>query len=684
MIPRSRGPGRTSALAAVLGAALALPAFGGEPPDEPAAPEARASSTPALGGEPTEEPAAPEAPAPRKAPPRGKPAGEEEIVVVGRRPRAEAASDPTASATVVSAASFAGEAKDVAQLVATAPGVAVREYGGLGQLSTVSIRGSTSSGVLVLLDGLPLNTAAGGGVDLSTIPRSWISRVEIARGAEGARYGVGALGGVVNVVTAPPRAGKWGVEASAGSFGTVAAGAERAAGRDGLTLLSQVDFQRSDGAFRYDFAQAGNLDAIRTWTRHDNGSLRAGGLAKLAWTSGSTRLDALAQVSGGRRELPGWPWLSTGDWQEDLRALALARLSAAASPSLTLAGRAHVRADLLDLRFEDLGGNVVRQRGGAAGFEGQAVLEHARGTLRADAGLESETLSSDALDGTRSRASFHATLAEDLSALSGRLAVGPAVRVDRVGPFGGVSGKLGARWRIVSALFARASAGRSFRPPSVAELFMQQGLLMPNPDLRAEKGDGADAGLVYDGKVGLASIGAHATLYRDLIQYEATGLGRLTPRNSGKALVRGLEAELATTPLRAALGLALAASYTLLSTENLGGEPPVLGRDLPFRPRHRLYARASVAPGPVGLHAEAHYVGAQYQDARNLDRLPAALVWNAGASLRAMHSPELTIHVEVRNLLDDRTLQEPLLGPLPGRMVMVTVRAGSPAREGTP
>jgi hypothetical protein len=42
-----------------------------------------------------------------------------------RVPRAEVEKDPTASATVVSAARFEGEAKDVAELLSTAPGVSV-------------------------------------------------------------------------------------------------------------------------------------------------------------------------------------------------------------------------------------------------------------------------------------------------------------------------------------------------------------------------------------------------------------------------------------------------------------------------------------------------------------------------------------------------------------------------------
>jgi iron complex outermembrane receptor protein len=39
--------------------------------------------------------------------------------------------------------------------------------------------------------------------------------------------------------------------------------------------------------------------------------------------------------------------------------------------------------------------------------------------------------------------------------------------------------------------------------------------------------------------------------------------------------------------------------------------------------------------------------------------------------------------VDVRNLLDDRTLQDTFGNPLPARMLLVTLRLGTP-QEGTP
>ncbi len=114
-------------------------------------------------------------------------------------PASPARRDPTGAISIVSVKDQAAPALETAQLVAAAPGVTVQDFGP-GQTKTISIRGAGASGVLVLLDGVPLN-GAGGVVDLSLIPLPMLDRLEVLGGAAGARYGSGGLGGAVNLVT---------------------------------------------------------------------------------------------------------------------------------------------------------------------------------------------------------------------------------------------------------------------------------------------------------------------------------------------------------------------------------------------------------------------------------------------------------------------------------------------------
>jgi iron complex outermembrane receptor protein len=608
----------------------------------------------------------------------------EEIVIVGRRKRGQAERDPTASATVIDAHSFSGEAKAVADLVSTAPGVAVNDYGGLGHFTSVSLRGASADGVLVLLDGIPLETALGGGVDLASIPRQWVERIEVVRGVEGAHYGAGALGGVVNVVTRS-RASGWSGEATAGSFETASASVEGGFSAGGWTGLVAAMGEGTGGRFHYEFQEQLNLpgSAVREETRRNDAVRHGGLLLKVSRGFGAARLDTIAQLSAGRRDLPGSPYrLTPRDWQEDERVLFAARVSAPGPwTGVLLSGRASLRGDWYATRIDP---TLLEQRGRSAGVGGEARVLHRGGQLRATLEAHGETLRSDAAVDVRSRARLAAALADDLFIGGDRVRISPAVRAERIGDVAGVSAKLGGSLRLVGPLAVRASGGRTFRAPSFVELYVTNGLMQPNPELGPEEGLGGDAALVIDVPVLHASAGGFATLYRDLIWYQQASLGRFKPTNTGKVLVRGAELELATAPLRRALGLALSGAYTFLDTENLRDVERNLGKELPRRARHRVFARASIAPGRVGAHVEAHRVGAQWSDAQNVVPIPATTTWNAGAEVRLTRRGNVALHAEVKNVFDDRTLVDPFANPLPGRTVLVTLRGGSQGREVTP
>jgi outer membrane cobalamin receptor len=88
------------------------------------------------------------------------------------------------------------------QALAFEPGVTFNA----GQMD---IRGSTGlargvgSRVLLLLDGHPILSGDGGEIDFASLPLLDVDRVEVVKGAYSALYGSNALGGVVNVLTAP-------------------------------------------------------------------------------------------------------------------------------------------------------------------------------------------------------------------------------------------------------------------------------------------------------------------------------------------------------------------------------------------------------------------------------------------------------------------------------------------------
>ena len=95
--------------------------------------------------------------------------------------------------------------RDLAELLQTAPGVVITQSGGAGQSSQVSIRSSSANQVLVLLDGVPLNSSISGSADLSRVSLESVDKVTVRTGAQSARYGPRAMAGVIEVETRKPR-----------------------------------------------------------------------------------------------------------------------------------------------------------------------------------------------------------------------------------------------------------------------------------------------------------------------------------------------------------------------------------------------------------------------------------------------------------------------------------------------
>jgi iron complex outermembrane receptor protein len=590
--------------------------------------------------------------------------------------RSAAAKAPGAAVTSIPAEQYAGEAKSAAELLATAPGVAIAEHGGPGQLSQISIRGSSAEQVRILMDGLPLSTAAGGGVDLSTIPRQWISRLEVVRGTEGVHHGSGALGGVVNVITTPAVAGQWGAGATAGSFGTVQGDAHLGLGGESWGLLGAVSGSTTRGDFPYR-----NPFLDRDETREHAAASQGGTLWKGFVLAGGGRLDALAQASGDRRQLPGPIGSPTPhDWEEQGRGLLSASFRRPLGDGPILASGAWLRLDRMVVSLDQLGGVPRYQRGLAGSGSLGLSWPGERGALSTSVEAGGERLEAGGI-GQRSRPTIAAVLAGELVGWNGRARLGPGVRVERAGRFSGVSAKLGGTVELAGPLSARASLGRSYRVPSFAELYLQQGVVEPNPNLRPEVGLGGDAALVAAGRFGSASLGGFSVLYDDLVVYQAASFRRFSPMNDARTSARGLELEAALAPVRRLADLTGGLAYTYLRTETLRGTEEVVGKDVPQKPRHRLYARLGVGSDPAELHAECQWVSRRWVDLANQASVPASFTVGVGGSVRLLRNPDVHLDLEVRNLLDDRTVEDGFMNPLPGRAFLATLRAGNAERK---
>ena len=148
----------------------------------------------------------------------------DEIIVTGVRP--ESIALIPRSVSVITADDIArAPSTSLIELLAREANVNVRSTTGTDKFGVVDIRGmgdTATSNVLVLVDGQVLNASDLSGPDLSSVSLAQIQRIEIVRGANSVRYGNGAVGGVINILTKNGSAeSKVAAAASYGSFDTV-------------------------------------------------------------------------------------------------------------------------------------------------------------------------------------------------------------------------------------------------------------------------------------------------------------------------------------------------------------------------------------------------------------------------------------------------------------------------------
>ena len=217
--------------------------------------------------------------------------------------------------TVVPREAFIGKMENLAQVLQKEAGIQVRQSGGLGSFSTVSLRGSSSDQVMIYLDGVLLNDASGGGVDLSNISLADVSSINVYRGVSPASFGKAGIGGVINIKTLRAEKGtKYNVGVGYGSFDT-----KKAFGfinhKPGKTdFLLSADYLGSKNNFEFTNGQGTgwNKQDDREEKRHNADFYQTNVLAKAGWDANrNLRFDLVNQYFYKDQNLPNWINLDT-------------------------------------------------------------------------------------------------------------------------------------------------------------------------------------------------------------------------------------------------------------------------------------------------------------------------------------------------------------------------------------
>ena len=609
---------------------------------------------------------------------------------------------PTAFVTVLSARRDLRALSSIDEVLVEAAGVRVTQYGGMGAFSTMSLRGAPPGHVTVLMDGVPLTSAAHGVVDLARLPVTAVEAVEVYRGAAPVSLATPTPGGAVNLVSQPGASAR-SLRLATGSFGTAEAQGTFGATRGAWSLLAHGGWQGSDGDYRYlddngtPLEPSDDAMAPRVNARFDAASvLVRGGYAPSGSLQASSRVEYFRRGQGVPG--PGATPALTARYAED-RTLAAGDVRLARdtrAPALELRGsvaREHCglrdtegelgygRVDTHE-RFDD--NTVAAQLSSPAGWSALALTTG--GAVRSESARPAAPTAGLPDPPPSHRATRSAWASADVHGLHDRVLLHASQRWDgqretildtrSTGALREqsaqrtlVAPQLGARLGVTRGLELKANWSRSARAPEFDELFGIDGSITGNPTLVPEHGENWDAGVAWSGTLRRlrwnASWSRHAAHVQDMMLYERSNPRGARPVNVAAARIFGEETE-----VRLGYGGAeLSASTAWLSATDRSPIAFYHGRRLPQRAARQAYARASWHGRGWSVASDVEYLGDTYLDRANFRRAPSRTL--VGASLgRSFHGMALLI--EGRNLGDQ--LVEDVAGfPLPGRMLFVSL-----------
>lgn len=154
-------------------------------------------------------------------------------------------------------------AADLGLILRETPGVTVRQAGGLGSQSQLTLNGLTGLQVPVFVDGIPIELT-GMPRDITAVPVALVRRMELIKGVVPIEYGGDALGGAVDLITYDPAASRAYAGVELASFGTQRVVADTAVVFEPFTLTAQGYFDHSTNDYVMPVEVTGPLGQIAT------------------------------------------------------------------------------------------------------------------------------------------------------------------------------------------------------------------------------------------------------------------------------------------------------------------------------------------------------------------------------------------------------------------------------------
>ncbi len=498
----------------------------------------------------------------------------------------------TTSISVITADEIRREgAETVVDALRNVPGLDVVQAGALGTTASVFVRGANSNQVLVLLDGMELNSVTAGSFDFAHLLTDNIERIEVLRGAGGSLYGSKAVGGVINIIT---RKGSGSPEVTASAEG----GNERThretlgvSGKSGaLSYTFSSSYLRTGGFTINDAYRNASVSTRLDYDVLENASLK--GLFLMTDTKlGLVNNNNFIPVPDPDANESDQHFTGQIEWQQHILPVWDYRVSLGINQS-------HERFSDPDPLPFSAARTLIKPRIVAPQFQTNYRFSSGH-QLTTGVDLDFRQASFTNTDSFGSLTEFQKTqdnqavyLQDQWKMLADRLLLIGGVRYDHNQSFGSHwSPSASASYEFQqTGTRLKTSYATGFRAPTFNDLFFPG---FSNPNLRPEVSWETDAGVVQD-------------LWQERLQIEATYFHRdvkdlitfrgVEPENVGRVIFNGVELELGA---KLGYGFTLKGNYTYVNFD----------QPLTRRPKHKGNVILDYQNGPLNIDFNAYLTG---------------------------------------------------------------------------
>ena len=582
-------------------------------------------------------------------------------------------------------------------------GATVKDYGGIGGLKTVSVRGLGASHTAVAYDGIIITDNQTGQIDLGKFSASQAQSVRMVSGPDNDLLQSASLAAQAAVITLsasrPQLAGAASrsyIQATHGSFGTWSAmgGSDFRAGQRNTASL-QAEWLRSEGNYPYIQEGAGSRHMYRTNSDIQRLRIEAALLSDITDnTSLTTRIYWFQSEQG----LPANIYYNDNPARERLwnrNGFVQSSLSSVLTHKLTLRinakyGITHTR--YLDPDANNIQGKTDNRYTEQEGYLSCTALYRIADQVSASAGIDGRL---SALDGNGAqqaaptRITVNSTAAvkyaSDRLTVTGRLnhvITSEKTKLRQAAhSYNHISPIAGLNWLALpsAGLHIRASFSNTFRLPTFNDLYFEQ---IGRRDLRPEQASVTSAGVVMDNQHG----NLHYSLYADFYNSNVKDRIMAVPDgntvkwkmvNLGRVLTHGIETGMDISRTWGRIRPAARVSYTYQrAMDKSDSGSSVWNHQIAYTPRHSASAVAWVETPIANISCNMIYSGPFYSNGYNGPEFSMPSYYEVGCSVWRdirFKGYMATVKAECINLTDYR-YEFVHNYPMPGRQFRISAK----------